>query len=187
LLRAVEGRVDQDGHGTGAGQVDPSRHPSTVGLAGQERRLRCALQASPCGSHSCLVAQASSAAGAGRRPSVLGRAGQPRTRGPLAQQADSSLRFVRGLRWVILPSVVLGRRGGGCSLADVGDRPGHWFLPTRKYVTISPLPLTGIGPRRSKRYPSLRRSYVRAVTWMQPATPWDSMRLAVFTVSPHRS
>src|SRR5215217_7700454 len=51
-----------------------------------------------------------------------------------------------------------------------------WARPTRKYVTISPFPLTGIDPRRSKPYLSLRRSYVRAVTWMHPGTPWDSMR-----------
>ena len=27
----------------------------------------------------------------------------------------------------------------------------------------------------------------RRVTWMRPGVPWDSMRLAVFTASPHRS
>ena len=54
-------------------------------------------------------------------------------------------------------------------------------------MTISPLPLTAISPRRWNRYPSRSRWQVRSVTWMQPGTPSDSMRLAVFTVSPHRS
>ena len=27
----------------------------------------------------------------------------------------------------------------------------------------------------------------RSVTWISPGTPWDSIRLAVFTVSPQRS
>jgi hypothetical protein len=54
-----------------------------------------------------------------------------------------------------LPSVVGCRRGGGCSLADVGDRPSHWFFPTGKYVTISPLPLTALRPGKvTKRGPS---------------------------------
>jgi hypothetical protein len=61
------------------------------------------------------------------------------------------------------------------------------FGPTSRYVVIRPLPLTSICGRCSRSNTSFSLSNVASVTWIRPGTPVDSMRLAVFTVSPHRS
>jgi hypothetical protein len=61
------------------------------------------------------------------------------------------------------------------------------FLPLRNHVCISPLPLTSMAPRFSSMNDSLNRCRVESVTCIRPATPWDSIRLAVFTTSPHKS
>ncbi len=58
---------------------------------------------------------------------------------------------------------------------------------TRYHVSISPLPLTVIVPRGSQTKSSLISSYVSRVIWIQPGVPCDSIRLAVFTASPHAS
>ena len=59
--------------------------------------------------------------------------------------------------------------------------------PTSRYVSTIPLPLRCSSARRCrvKREPSC--CAVVALTWIEPGTPCDSSRLAVFTVSPHTS
>jgi len=46
-------------------------------------------------------------------------------------------------------------------------------------VCISPLPLTWMTPRSSNMNGSLKCSRVESVSWIRPATPCDSIRLAV--------
>ena len=58
---------------------------------------------------------------------------------------------------------------------------------TRYQVSIGPLPLTRIVPRGRQTNSSFNSSYVARVIWISPGVPWDSIRLAVFTASPHRS
>ena len=55
------------------------------------------------------------------------------------------------------------------------------------HTSISPLPLTLTWPRGSQWKSFLTNSYVLRVIWMMPPSPWDSMRLAVLTASPHKS
>ena len=71
-----------------------------------------------------------------------------------------------------------------CGVSTQGEREPR---PTRYHVSISPLPLTGIVPRRVQTNSSFNSSYVSRVIWISPGVPWDSIRLAVFTASPHRS
>ena len=52
---------------------------------------------------------------------------------------------------------------------------------------MRPLPLTSISPRSSNRWRSRSLTYDPAPTWILPGRPFDSMRLAALTVSPHRS
>jgi AcrR family transcriptional regulator len=60
-------------------------------------------------------------------------------------------------------------------------------VPTRYHVSIGPFPLTSIVPRGSHTKSSFTSSYVARVIWIAPGVPCDSIRLAVFTASPHRS
>ena len=57
----------------------------------------------------------------------------------------------------------------------------------KKYVSIIPLPLTSMLPRASKSKRSSNKARVAAEIWTRPGTEWDSMRLAVLTVSPQTS
>ena len=66
-------------------------------------------------------------------------------------------------------------------------RPYGSSRPVSRYAWIGPFPLTSISPRSSNPYRPSNRSWVAAVTWMRPGRPFDSIRLAVLTVSPHRS
>lgn len=50
-----------------------------------------------------------------------------------------------------------------------------------------PLPLMAISPRGSSSYRPPSLSLVLCETWTAPGTPCDSMRAAVFTLSPHKS
>ena len=59
--------------------------------------------------------------------------------------------------------------------------------PVRKYVGISPLPLMSITPLGSNSNVPDSRDLTTSLQWMRPASPLDSIRLAVLTVSPHRS
>ena len=59
--------------------------------------------------------------------------------------------------------------------------------PSRTYVVISPLPLTATPVRRSRTKRRSSRRYVRSVTWIVPGAAWDSILLAVLTVSPQMS
>src|SRR2546423_2274089 len=59
-------------------------------------------------------------------------------------------------------------------------------LPTN-HVLISPLPSTSRAPRSSSRNGSTNSCRVLSDTCTRPATPWDSIQLAVFTVSPQTS
>jgi hypothetical protein len=52
---------------------------------------------------------------------------------------------------------------------------------------MGPLPFTWMTPRSRRSKACRRRQKARSVTWMHPGSPWDGIRLAVFTVSPHRS
>jgi hypothetical protein len=60
-------------------------------------------------------------------------------------------------------------------------------LPTSLHTVISPAPLTSMTPRdcMSKLDSTSRR--VASVTWIVPSAAVDSMRLAMLTVSPHKS
>src|SRR3954447_1277645 len=69
--------------------------------------------------------------------------------------------------------------------ASSGD--GSGFALTRNQVSIGPLPLTSMTPRRSNSNVLASRSRVSRVTWSRPGIPVDSIRLAVFTVSPQTS
>lgn len=44
-----------------------------------------------------------------------------------------------------------------------------------------------MAPRFSNMNDSFNRCRVESVIWIRPATPWDSIRLAVLTTSPHKS
>src|SRR5690606_29359337 len=55
----------------------------------------------------------------------------------------------------------------------------------RKYVSIGPLPRISTVPRGSSANRPSSRWRVAAERWMRPDTECDSIRLAVFTVSPH--
>src|SRR5579862_4951226 len=57
----------------------------------------------------------------------------------------------------------------------------------KKNVSIIPLPLTSMLPRASKSNRSSNKARVAAEIWTRPGTEWDSMRLAVLTVSPQTS
>ena len=61
------------------------------------------------------------------------------------------------------------RRQDGLAPGVTGRDQG--FLPTRNQVTISPLPLTSIGPRRSEPVAVPEPPVRRSVTWMQPGWP----------------
>jgi hypothetical protein len=78
----------------------------------------------------------------------------------------------------------LSRRG---SDARVGARDGQTPAPTTCQVSTSPFPFTCTRPRGSTTNSSRTSSQVERVIWIEPGTPCDSMRLAMFTVSPHRS
>src|SRR5207245_271115 len=58
---------------------------------------------------------------------------------------------------------------------------------TRYQVSIRPLPLTSIVPRRLQTNSSFSSSYVVRVIWISPGVLCASIRLAVFTASPQRS
>jgi hypothetical protein len=61
------------------------------------------------------------------------------------------------------------------------------FLPTSRQVSTSPLPFTAMRPSGSVTNSSSSSSQVGRVIWISSEIPCDSMRLAMFTVSPHRS
>ncbi len=71
-------------------------------------------------------------------------------------------------------------------MSDTRTNPAY-LTPVRYQVSISPRPLTGTIPRGSKRKSSFSRSWVTSLTWIFPISPCDSIRLAMLTVSPHRS
>ncbi len=76
----------------------------------------------------------------------------------------------------------------GASHATVDDLLARYRAsPTRKKVSIGPLPLTSISPREVRTNRSRSRRSTAPVTWIRPGTPVDSMRDATLTVSPHRS
>src|SRR5262249_53726130 len=92
------------------------------------------------------------------------------------------------------------RRGGGTretvhvtflpSSALVGLRPTIACAAIgapRKNVRMRPDPLTSISPRSSSRKRPSRRRARAWLTWIFPACPCDSMRLAMFTVLPQTS
>ncbi len=59
--------------------------------------------------------------------------------------------------------------------------------PVSHQVSVGPAPFTSTVPRGSNRNcPSAART-TASVTWTRPASPWLSIRLARFTVLPHRS
>src|SRR5215216_2559649 len=58
---------------------------------------------------------------------------------------------------------------------------------SRRNVAIGPFPFSSLSPRGSTANPGPSAAATRSVTWISPGSPWDSIRLAVFTVSPHRS
>jgi hypothetical protein len=78
-------------------------------------------------------------------------------------------------------------RGSGLRRISRLERRLPQRRPTRNQVSMSPLPLTVTTPRRSNSNWSRSRSYVSRVTCTRPGTPVDSIRLAVFTVSPQTS
>lgn len=59
--------------------------------------------------------------------------------------------------------------------------------PSSMKTSMRPLPLTSTSPLGEMTKSPSRRRAVAGVNWISPAIPWDSMRLAVLTVSPHRS
>ena len=59
--------------------------------------------------------------------------------------------------------------------------------PSSSHASVGPLPLMSMDPRACSRYSPAIWAYTGADTWIPPDTPWDSMRLAVLTVSPHTS
>jgi len=71
--------------------------------------------------------------------------------------------------------------------STVSDRDQRVRTPSNRKVSIGPFPLISTVPRvRSENDPASTDA-ARAVSWISPGRPCDSMRLAVFTVSPHRS
>src|SRR6185436_11764679 len=58
---------------------------------------------------------------------------------------------------------------------------------TTNQTSISPFPLTASTPPASQTKSPLTRSNVSLAIWIFPLAPCDSMRLAVFTASPHKS
>ena len=58
---------------------------------------------------------------------------------------------------------------------------------TSRQVSTSPLPFTSTSPYGSVTKSSRRSSQVERVIWIASGVPCDSMRLAMFTVSPQRS
>ncbi len=60
-------------------------------------------------------------------------------------------------------------------------------LPRSKYARNDPLPFSSIVPRSSNTNLWRNAEYVTSLTWIAPGIPYDSRRLAVFTVSPHKS
>lgn len=63
----------------------------------------------------------------------------------------------------------------------------RYLLPTTNHVFIVPLPLISIVPRGLVMNVPAISSFVRSLTWMKSATPWDSIRLATLTGSPQMS
>ena len=59
--------------------------------------------------------------------------------------------------------------------------------PTSRQVSTGPLPFTSTSPSGSATKSSRRSSHVARVIWIASADPCDSILLAMFTVSPHRS
>ena len=51
---------------------------------------------------------------------------------------------------------------------------------------MDPFPFTSLVPRGRRVNPGPSAAATRSVTWICPGSPWDSMRLAVFTVSPQK-
>jgi uncharacterized delta-60 repeat protein len=74
---------------------------------------------------------------------------------------------------------------GGPTRVLTGEHHHRW--PTRYQVSMAPLPLTSIVPRDRQSNASRSNSNVARVIWISPGVPLLSMRLAVFTASPHRS
>jgi hypothetical protein len=63
---------------------------------------------------------------------------------------EASGRRYRPVRWsASRPSTAVRRARSNHRVRSAAV--GHWFLPSRNQVTISPMPLTGIGPRRWSR------------------------------------
>jgi hypothetical protein len=52
---------------------------------------------------------------------------------------------------------------------------------------MGPFPFSSLVPRGRRANPGPSAAATRSVTWISPGSPWDSIRLAVFTVSPQRS
>jgi hypothetical protein len=59
--------------------------------------------------------------------------------------------------------------------------------PTSRQVSTAPLPFTSTSPSGSAAKSSRTSSHVDRVIWMSSGVPWDSILLAMFTVSPQRS
>src|SRR6185369_13214068 len=76
-----------------------------------------------------------------------------------------------------------GSSGGSPRFAGGDMGAGRDRRPVTYQTSTSPLPLTGISPRRSSMNPGSSRSAVARVTWIWPGVPCDSIRLAVFTAS----
>ena len=76
-------------------------------------------------------------------------------------------------------------RGDG--VVDLEDRDGGGEGDLARAIE-GPLAADGVKERRDRRAMSIARSArVAWLMWTMPTAPWDSMRLAVFTVSPQRS
>ncbi|MCA9719654.1 MAG: PAS domain-containing protein, partial [Myxococcales bacterium] len=69
----------------------------------------------------------------------------------------------------------------------VGASAGEAARATNHDVAIAPLPLTSIAPRASSWKRPSSSAAVAALIWIRPGSPCDSIRAAVFTVSPQRS
>src|SRR6185295_457990 len=74
-----------------------------------------------------------------------------------------------------------------CSCCHDCCPPSLLLRPPTNHVLISPCPWTARAPRSSSWNGSPRRRWVLSANCTRPATPWDSIRLAVFTASPHTS
>ena len=71
--------------------------------------------------------------------------------------------------------------------SNLKQNPSSQRGATSSQVSTSPFPFTSTRPRGSVTKSSRTSSQVERVIWITSGTPCDSMRLAMFTVSPQRS